>query len=464
MLEQATKTNETKQSKNRKNADASKAGLPSRTLVHAKLEMTTPGDADEREADLMARDIISGGKIRRQVSNGFSGGSGVAIPSQMEGQLSQLQGGGHAMPDGLRSMMESGFGRDFSQVRLHTDTQAADLSSSIHAKAFTHGNDIYFNRGQFSPTSTDGQRLVAHELTHVAQGSGKVGRYGGGEEILWDQIDITYGFKNISDGLQSKIKDLRYITSPVNARIEDLFMDLVFHNGEDTLHSINKAYDLASLIMSRNGAAEKADSALDVRNYLDVLEVEKETQEVIIPFIDLLTDVDSIISCIITGYEFNTVLQKANLKATALSKQLEGIVSASSSIEAFEKNKSFIKIFNKFDTICSIWCILSGIHKIINGAEKISNGTSTLESNYTLFAIDIPTLAADIITFPPLEKKLSRWPALVIVAEEWSAIVYGSDLIIQITKHPELLGKAKDLAIKKFNKLFVPASGSPPTN
>ena len=94
---------------------------PSRTIVHAKLEMTGPGDHDESEADTVADDIVSGGKIRRQISNG--GGRGIAVSPQMERQIAQLQGGGHAMPDGLRNMMENGFGRDFSQVRLHTDSQ-----------------------------------------------------------------------------------------------------------------------------------------------------------------------------------------------------------------------------------------------------------------------------------------------------------------------------------------------------
>lgn len=157
---------------------------PSRTIVHAKLEMTGPGDHDESEADAAANDIVNGGKIRRKISG--NGGSGIAVSPQMERQIAQLQGGGHAMPDGLRNMMENGFGRDFSQVRLHTDSQAADMSSSISARAFTHGNDIYFNRGQFSPNTSEGQRLLAHELTHVAQGTGKVGREGektGGEDL-----------------------------------------------------------------------------------------------------------------------------------------------------------------------------------------------------------------------------------------------------------------------------------------
>ncbi len=147
---------------------------PSRTVVHPKLEMTEPGDADEQEADAAAHDVMSG-KVFRKFSGGGAGG-GMAVSSQMESQLNQLQGGGQAMPDGLRSMMERGFDRDFSQVRLHTDGEAAGLSSCIHAKAFTHGNDIYFNQGQYAPETSEGQMLVAHELVHVAQGGGKVGR------------------------------------------------------------------------------------------------------------------------------------------------------------------------------------------------------------------------------------------------------------------------------------------------
>lgn len=150
------------------NNDNNSVSYPSRTIVHPKLEMTEPGDADEQEADVAANEVMSG-KVFRKFSGGGAGG-GMAVSSQMESQLNQLQGGGQAMPDGLRGMMERGFDRDFSQVRLHTDGEAAGLSSSIHAKAFTHGNDIYFNQGQYAPETSEGQRLVAHELAHVAQG------------------------------------------------------------------------------------------------------------------------------------------------------------------------------------------------------------------------------------------------------------------------------------------------------
>ncbi|MBR5696824.1 MAG: DUF4157 domain-containing protein [Paludibacteraceae bacterium] len=176
------------------NNDNNSVSYPSRTIVHPKLEMTEPGDADEQEADVAANEVMSG-KVFRKFSGGGAGG-GMAVSSQMESQLNHLQGGGQAMPDGLRGMMERGFDRDFSQVRLHTDGEAAGLSSSIHAKAFTHGNDIYFNQGQYAPETSEGQRLVAHELAHVAQGGGKVGR-----KPKWDDLATNYPMDLSADKL-----------------------------------------------------------------------------------------------------------------------------------------------------------------------------------------------------------------------------------------------------------------------
>lgn len=162
---------------NRNTANAFQATMeqPSRTIVRAKLEMTNPDSQEEVEADAAANDIVQGGKVARSMFAGSAGG-GIGVSAQMESQLNALQGRGQQMPPALRCMMERGFGRDFSQVRLHTDSTAADMSASIHAKAFAHGSDIYFNRGQYNPNTTEGQRLVAHELAHVAQENGKIGR------------------------------------------------------------------------------------------------------------------------------------------------------------------------------------------------------------------------------------------------------------------------------------------------
>src|SRR6266498_5416588 len=96
----------------------------------------------------------------------------TSIP--FEQTLAASKGGGTALPGNTRQFMESRFNADFSGVRIHTDSTAEHLSSSVHAKAFAHGNDIYFNSGQFSPQSTDGGTLLAHELTHtIQQGASK---------------------------------------------------------------------------------------------------------------------------------------------------------------------------------------------------------------------------------------------------------------------------------------------------
>ena len=74
------------------------------------------------------------------------------------------------------SFMESRFGTDFSDVRIHTGGEAAQLSRDLDAQAFTVGNDIYFNNEKFAPESAEGRHLLAHELTHTIQQGGIVGR------------------------------------------------------------------------------------------------------------------------------------------------------------------------------------------------------------------------------------------------------------------------------------------------
>ena len=86
-----------------------------------------------------------------------------------ESHLSSTKGSGSPLPDATKGFMESRFGADFSGVRVHTGSYAENLSRSIHAQAFTHGNDIYFNSGKYSPHTDAGSTLLAHELTHTIQ-------------------------------------------------------------------------------------------------------------------------------------------------------------------------------------------------------------------------------------------------------------------------------------------------------
>jgi len=90
----------------------------------------------------------------------------------LESTLSKSKGGGAAMTSDTLHQMESGFGSDFSNVRIHTNSTAIQMNKDLGAQAFTNGSDIYFNQGKYQPNSKNGQHLLAHELTHVVQQQG----------------------------------------------------------------------------------------------------------------------------------------------------------------------------------------------------------------------------------------------------------------------------------------------------
>lgn len=65
--------------------------------------------------------------------------------------------------------MESGFGTDFRDVLIHTDSRAAASAKALSASAYTSGRDIYFAAGKYAPENDEGKRLLAHELVHTIQ-------------------------------------------------------------------------------------------------------------------------------------------------------------------------------------------------------------------------------------------------------------------------------------------------------
>jgi hypothetical protein len=65
--------------------------------------------------------------------------------------------------------MGASLGHDFSDVNIHTDNRSATLNRKINARAFTHGRDVFFGKGEFFPETKNGKHLLAHELTHVVQ-------------------------------------------------------------------------------------------------------------------------------------------------------------------------------------------------------------------------------------------------------------------------------------------------------
>jgi hypothetical protein len=89
--------------------------------------------------------------------------------TQVTAKLTNSEGKGNALPAKTIAEMNTSFGVDFGNVRVHNDNEAANMNQELQAQAFTHGRDIYFNEGKFDPDSSQGKFLLAHELTHVVQ-------------------------------------------------------------------------------------------------------------------------------------------------------------------------------------------------------------------------------------------------------------------------------------------------------
>jgi hypothetical protein len=101
-----------------------------------------------------------------------SSGSGTVVSEAVNNQIASTRGSGSTLDSSTKSFMESRFGEDFSNVRIHTGQYASQLSQDLNAQAFTVGNDIYFNSGKYTPESNAGKYLLAHELTHTIQQQG----------------------------------------------------------------------------------------------------------------------------------------------------------------------------------------------------------------------------------------------------------------------------------------------------
>lgn len=97
-----------------------------------------------------------------------------SVNEGVESDLNSSKSGGSAMDKNTKQEMESGFGANFSNVNIHTDSKAVQMSEELGAQAFTHGNDVYFNKGKYNPDSKEGKHLLAHELTHTIQQTGMV--------------------------------------------------------------------------------------------------------------------------------------------------------------------------------------------------------------------------------------------------------------------------------------------------
>ena len=110
-----------------------------------------------------------GGAIAR------SQGAGIMpsgeVHSSVQDKIDSTRGSGAALDGGVANKLSPSLG-DLSDVRVHTDSTAHDLNHAVSAKAFATGSDVYFAQDQYKPGTSDGDKLIAHELAHVVQQRG----------------------------------------------------------------------------------------------------------------------------------------------------------------------------------------------------------------------------------------------------------------------------------------------------
>jgi hypothetical protein len=135
------------------------------------IQRTPVADDKEKEPGIKRKAVDDKKEDALQKKEGAGNTSSMSTTAtgHVESTINSSKGGGHPLSENDRSYFEPRFGTSFEDVRLHTDTQAAQVSGDLNAQAFTVGKDVFFGAGKFDTGSGAGKRLMAHELTHVVQ-------------------------------------------------------------------------------------------------------------------------------------------------------------------------------------------------------------------------------------------------------------------------------------------------------
>ncbi len=168
---------------------------PTFSRFQTKLKIGPTGDKYEQEADAVANQVMSKSnieslqmqpeeeeeelmpKLRMQpieeeeeemLQPKSEKGGGFASP-EIAQQINSTKGNGRSLSTETNQFMSNAFGTDFNEVQIHTGSKAVQMNQQLGARAFTHDNNIYFNRREYNPEIASGKSLLAHELTHVVQ-------------------------------------------------------------------------------------------------------------------------------------------------------------------------------------------------------------------------------------------------------------------------------------------------------
>jgi len=140
-------------------------------MIARKIQGTPAKDGQKKKVNRRPENGPTGEQMINRVSDDPAGGMDVS--SNFESAVQKKQGGGEPLPDSTRGSMERSFESDFSNVRVHHDSESDSLNRSVGARAFTVGQDVFFAKDEYNPGSKESNKLIAHELTHTIQQTGQ---------------------------------------------------------------------------------------------------------------------------------------------------------------------------------------------------------------------------------------------------------------------------------------------------
>nr|CAI64369.1 hypothetical protein [uncultured archaeon] len=156
------------------------------------------------------------------------------VSNDLESQINAIKGGGRPLAKSERAYFDPRFGADFSQVRVHSDAQAVESTQVLNARAYTLGQDVVFGAGQYAPGTSEGRRLMAHELTHVIQQSGEHDT-GSAADIVQHINERTVALMIQRDWVPDRNGDLYYNTlAEAQTRMNSFIRVASFVSGENT--------------------------------------------------------------------------------------------------------------------------------------------------------------------------------------------------------------------------------------
>jgi len=203
-------------------SNATPAAQAHTPLHNSGLRMQDPVFIQRKCADCEQEENVQRKPITPFIQKKETGSGGSASAAVSSG-IQATKGGGSPLQDTTKSFMESRFGADFSDVRVHTGAYAAELSSELQAQAFTVGNDIYFNSGRYAPESGGGQHLLAHELTHTLQQ--------GSSQGIQRMIEVNSGVQLDTMGYNIKKSNNYYSAPAVNkSSLHNELVTSLFHS------------------------------------------------------------------------------------------------------------------------------------------------------------------------------------------------------------------------------------------